>query len=143
MKKIIALFVGVVALLGLLTVPASAAGKPAPKKVAVSAALIKKICATKGRDNALFWRYCMTDGTTEDAAREWYLVPVGTKGKETRDGWNRRSVCKFVGEYGGIRPAVHELWFDVAFDSYRKNTYVLDQITRFATHDCRAMGYRV
>lgn len=144
MKKFIALMVGLAAFLGFLTVPASAATRPAPvKKVAVSAALIKKVCATKGRSDALYWRYCMKPGTVEDAAREWYSLPVGMKGRENRDMENRRSICKFSGQFGGVKPAVRELWHDPAYDTYRNYKLVLDWTGRFAVNDCRAMGYRV
>ena len=97
MKKLIALIVGLAAFFGLLAAPASAAVRPAPpKKVAISAALIKKVCATKGRDNALYWRYCMRNGTIEYAAQYWFIgTPLGFNGKESPEDWNRRSICRY------------------------------------------------
>lgn len=118
---------------------AGAAVKPPSK------AQIKKICNTKGRDNALYWRYCMTDGTVQDAAHIWYAwTPNGVKGKEQRDGWDKRSLCKFaVKEYGSIEASVHEAWFDPAYDNYRRHEFVLTWVGRFAKNDCLSMGYRV
>jgi hypothetical protein len=123
-------------------VPGVAVAQSAP--VAARAAQpAKNVCETAGRESAAYRRACMTPGTVLDAARLWYSVPVGVKGRESQGLADRRSVCRYAGEFGGIRPAVRERFFDMAYDSFLRHEAVLRSAGEFARHDCRAMGYRV
>lgn len=128
MIKMRAAFAGVLAgMIALFTFTGSAEAAPAPVRSVAS------VCETGGRESAEYRRKCMTLGTVADAAGLWYGMPRA----------ERRQVCATAHQFGGIRPAVREVFFDVAYDNYLRHTYVLRWAGTFAAHDCRAMGYRV
>lgn len=93
----------------------------------------QSICETGGRESAEYRRKCMTRGTVADAARLWYGMPRA----------ERRQLCATAREFGGIRSAAREAFFDVAYDSFLRHEYVLLWAGLLATRDCRVMGYRV
>jgi len=136
--KIKGAFAGIVAGLIVLFAPVTSDAAPAPVKASGTS-----VCETGGRGDADYRRLCMTPGTIPDAAELWFSVPRGVKGKEVRDGYSRRSVCKFAREFGGIRAAAADLFYDVTYDNYTRDAYVRGWIGTFAAHDCKAMGYRV
>lgn len=116
----------------------AATGKP-------TAAQIKKICATQGRGDALYRKYCMRNGTVQDAAHRWYAwVPLGVKGKEQQGAYDRRSICKFaVEDYSSVQDAIREIFYDPAYDSFHNHRQVLGWMADFARVDCHSMGYTV
>lgn len=126
MAKVRAAFAGVLAgLIALFAFAGSAEATPVKARTSV--------CETGGRESAEYRRECMTRGTVRDAITLWYGTPHG----------ERRQLCASARQFGGIRPAVREAYFDVAYDSFTRHAYVLRWAGAFAAYDCRAMGYQV
>lgn len=119
----------------------------APAGVADAAPAVKSagtsVCDTGYRGNPEYDRMCLRTGTFRDGALMWLSMPAGHRGHETRNMEDRRSVCKFAGQYGGIRPAVREIFNDVAYDRYTNYRTVLTYAGAVASLDCKSMGYKI
>lgn len=136
MKKIVmALLASVLMMMMGLGTTAEAVTRPTP-------AQIKKICATSFRGNADYNRYCLVTGKVSDGIRMWREIPLGKR--TDRDGeFSRYAMCKYAGQYGGIRVMVREELYDVAYDHYRNHRMVLNVAGWVAKFDCQRAGYRV
>lgn len=130
-------------LAGLLALFAPMGAADAAPMVKSSGKAAKSVCETGYRGQPAYDRKCLKTGTFRDGAMLWLDLPAGKKGRESRDMENRRSVCKYAKNYGGIVPTVRELFNDVAYDAYRNHKIVLTYAGLVAKIDCRSMGYRV
>lgn len=135
MRKIITVVVMVLAMLAGAGAVASAATRP-------TGAEVKRICETRGRGDADYRRYCMRYGTVLDGARMWLSIPLGVKGRESREAYDRRSLCKFAGEFGGVRAVAREAVFDMAYDRFLNHESVIRGTQRVAVWDCARLNRR-
>lgn len=129
-----------------LTVLAGLIALFSPAAAADAAPLVKSarsVCETGHRGQSAYDAKCLRTGTFKDARDMWRSIPVGRKGHESAAMEDRRSVCKFSGRLGGIRPAVREIFGDVAYDTFRNNGTVIKYAGAVATYDCLSMGYSV
>lgn len=129
-------FAGLFAGLLILLVPVTA-GAAAPKSSG------KSVCETGHRGMPAYDRTCLKTGTFRVGAMMWLDLPAGSKGHESRDAFNRRSLCKYSGSFGGIRATVREVFNDVAYDNYRNYAHVLTSAGSVAALDCTALGYKI
>lgn len=134
MRKIITVLVLVLAVLtgAGTTAPADAA----PRKL--TAAEVKRVCETRGRGDADYRRYCMRVGTAADGVAMWFGIPLG---KVAREGdYNRRSLCRYAGQYGGVRAMAREAVFDMAYDRFHNHERVIRVTQRVAVWDCARLN---
>lgn len=132
MTKIIAAFVlGITMVVGI-----GGSATAAPVKA-------KSVCETGHRGQAAYDRKCLTTGTFKQAAALWLTIPAGTKGRESADAFNRRSLCKFAGRFGGTKAVAREAVTDVAYDRFRNHVTVINWSASVAVMDCKSMGYKI
>ena len=132
-KPVLTILAGLAALFG-FNPPADAA---TPRTAAAS------VCETGHRGQPAYDRKCLRSGTFKIAAMMWLSIPEGAKGRESDGAYNRRSVCKFAGRYGGTRTAVRELLTDVTYDSIRNWGQSLTWSADTAVIDCTSLGYKI
>lgn len=101
------------------------------------------VCKTGHRGMPAYDRACLRSGTFRDGAALWLNLPAGSKGHESREAFNRRSLCKYAHEFGGIRNVAREANNDVAYDRFSNYHTVLNWSASVAVLDCTSMGYRV
>ncbi|MFE0472591.1 hypothetical protein ACFW2V_13350 [Streptomyces sp. NPDC058947] len=107
-----------------------------PADAAPMRAAVKSVCDTGYRGMPEYDRKCLKTGTFRDGAMLWL-------GDGTREGAaQRRAVCTAAVK-SGIRIAVREFVFDVAYDRFRNHNAVITYATVTATADCLSMGYKI
>lgn len=134
MRKIITTLVTLGLFVGALTGTAEARdARPTP-------AQIKRVCETSGRGDAAYDRYCMRYGTAADGIRLWFSIPRGRMAREGE--FNRVSLCRYAGQYGGVRPMAREVLFDMAYDRFHNHTQVLRVAGTVAVWECGRLNRR-
>lgn len=99
---------------------------------------VRSVCETGFRGQPAYDRQCLTHGTYRDGAALWLRDGDGNRVSKAE----RRSMCRDARNVGGIRSAVRDWFFDVAYDHYRNHTAVLKYAGAVAHADCRALGVR-
>lgn len=125
-------FAGVLAAL-LMLLGISGTAQAADKRPAV-----RSVCETGFRGQPAYDKKCLTHGTPRDGAALWLRDGDGNRVSKAE----RRSMCRDARNVGGIRPAVRDWFFDVAYDNYRNHAAVLRYAGTAAYLDCRALGVR-
>jgi hypothetical protein len=103
----------------------------------------KSVCETGHRGQKAYDATCLKTGTFKNGAALWLSIPEGKKGREVPDNFDRRSLCKFAGRFGGTRAVARDASYDVAYDAYRNHTAVLNWSASVAVLDCTSMGYKI
>ncbi|MER6605741.1 hypothetical protein ABT282_07450 [Streptomyces sp. NPDC000927] len=104
---------------------------------------VKSVCDTGHRGQPAYDAKCLKTGTFKSGALLWLSIPQGKKGSENPDNFDRRSLCKFAGRFGGIRVVAREAVADTAYDTYRNDGAVVKWATSVAALDCASMGYKI
>lgn len=134
MRKIItSVVLGMAMILGITTGGTASA---APVKA-------KSVCDTGFRGQKAYDAMCLKTGTFRSGVSLWFAIPAGKAGRENINDFNRRSLCKFSGKFGGILPTVREAIGDVAYDAYKNNDTVVKWAASVAKLECTAAGYKV
>lgn len=121
-KRLTLAFAGITAgFLALFAINAEASTPTAPASV----------CETGYRGQREYDTLCLATGTYGDAGVVWYQ---GNSDKY------RRSLCRSVGRYHGMRNLVHEVYGDVIYDNFRNDKAVEVWTARMGTANCRALG---
>jgi hypothetical protein len=118
-------FAGILAGLVILFTP-TAAGAVAPVKSAGKA--VASVCLTGSRADAEYRRKCMRYGTRADGVRMWF--DMGRR--------ERVTVCASARRMG-LRTAVRESVYDVAYDTFHNHNTVIGGAILAARFDCRYM----
>lgn len=121
-------FAGILAGLLILLSPGGADAAPADGRRPAA----RSVCETGFRGQSAYDRKCLKNGTVRDGVALWLHT----------DRRERRAVCKMA-KRTGLRTAVRESFYDVAYDSFRNHGSVLKVTRAVAFVDCRLMGYRV
>jgi hypothetical protein len=132
MTKIRNTFAGVLAMLVVLL------GMGGTAQAADKRPSVRSVCETGYRGMPAYDAQCLTRGTFKDGAALWLRDGDGNRVSKA----DRRSMCRDSRAVGGIRPAVRDWFFDVAYDSYRNHRTVLRYAGAVAYLDCRALGVR-
>lgn len=103
----------------------------------------KSVCETGHRGQKAYDAQCLKTGTFKSGAALWLSIPAGKAKKENVNNFDRRSLCKFSGKFGGLKNTVREAVGDVAYDAYRNNGTVVKWSTSVAALDCASMGYKI
>lgn len=124
MKRIATVLAGFLALF--------AFNAPADAAPARTSASVASVCETGYRGMPEYDAKCLRNGTFKSGALLW--LDNGTD--------NRKFACRSAVRVG-IRSAVRELVFDVAYDNYRNHTTVIKYATVVAKAECTALGYKI